>query len=179
MLQIEVKGLDRLVKRLENYAKDLDQKKRDFLERLADIGVNTAIIRFADAEYDGTNDVVVERASWINENTIAVRATGSSVLFIEFGTGVSFPEHPQADEFGYYHGMYGKGQGMNVNGWIYRGEQGTHGMPVAIKDKDGKVLGQKEGIYRTFGNPPARAMYEASKDMRNELLNIAKEVFTP
>ena len=178
MLTIEVKGLDALIKHLKDYQKSLDEKKRDFLERLAQIGVNVAMVRFADAEYDGVNDVVVERPSWVNDNTIAIKANGSSVLFIEFGTGVSFPEHPQADEFGYYHGMYGKGKGMNINGWIYKGEQGTHGMPVAIKDKDGRVIGTKDGLWRTFGNPPARAMYEASKEMRNQILDIAKEVFT-
>ena len=172
MFRIEVKGLDGLTRQLEAYAKSLEQRKRDFLERLADIGVNTALIRFADAEYDGTNDVVVEQASWINENTIAVNATGSSILFIEFGAGFSFPEHPQADEFGYYHGMYGKGQGMNPKGWIYKGEQGTHGMPV--RGKGGTL---KDGVYRTFGNPPARAMYEASKEMRENIIKIAREVF--
>nr|DAM07872.1 MAG TPA: hypothetical protein [Caudoviricetes sp.] len=29
----------------------------------------------------------------------------------------------------------------------------------------------------THGNPPARAMYEASKAMREEIKKIAKEVF--
>lgn len=178
MFQIQVDGLDAVIRRLENLVDSLETKKKDFLQRLADIGVDTASVLFKNAEYDGDNDVKVAPPTWIDDNTIAVQASGNSVLFIEFGTGVSFPEHPQADEFGYYHGMYGKGKGMNVKGWIYEGKQGTHGMPVAIKDKEGRVIGLKDGVWRTFGNPPARAMYEASKEMRRQMLDIAREVFT-
>jgi len=173
MFQIEVKGLDRLVKRLENYANDLESKKKTFLEKLGEIGVTAAKFRFADAEYAGFNDVAVE-PTWIDDNTLAVMAVGSSVLFIEFGTGIRYEEHPMADEFGYHHGTYGQGKGANPKGWVYKGVQGNAGIPVT--DRSGRV---KDGVYRTFGNPPARAMYEASKDMRNKLLDIAKEVFTP
>lgn len=177
MFRIEVKGLDKLTRQLEAYAKSLEQKKRTFLERLADIGVNTALVRFLDAQYDGTNDVVVERASWVDTNTIAINATGSSVLFIEFGAGINYPEHPMSDEFGFRHGTYGQGKGANPKGWVYKGEKGTNGMELLIRDKQGNVTGVKEGVYRTLGNPPARAMYEASKEMRENIIKIAREVF--
>lgn len=177
MFQIEVKGLDNLIRKLEKYADSLEMRKKRFLERLADIGVEVASVRFYDAQYDGSNDVTVERASWVDSNTIAVKATGSSILFIEFGAGIKYPEHPQSGDFGFKHGIYGQGKGANPKGWVYKGEKGTNGMEILIHDKQGKVVGVKSGVYRTFGNPPARAMYEASKEMRENIIKIAREVF--
>lgn len=171
-MKVEINGIDALIKKLEAKRDSLEEKKRLFMERLAQIGFNTAYIGFSNAEYDGTNDVVVTAPEWVNADTIAVKANGSSILFIEFGSGIRFPEHPLSDEFGYQHGTYGKGQGANPKGWVYKGDPGTGGMPIT--DRQGKV---KDGVYRTFGNPPARAMYEAGKQMRENMLKIAAEVF--
>lgn len=175
-MQIEITGIDSLIRRLENMKSNLETKQRTFLERLAEIGMNTAQIRFKKANYDGNNDVSVG-VEWQDENTLAVKASGTSVLFIEFGAGISFPEHPLADQYGYHHGTYGQGKGANRKGWIYKGERGTGGMDVLIRDKNGHVVGTKPGVYRTFGNEPARAMYAAGKQMRENIKQIATEVF--
>lgn len=113
--------------------------------------------------YAGTNDVVISVEP--TATGYKVVATGQAVLFIEFGTGILNPEHPQSSEFGFSHGTYGKGKGANEKGWIYVGEQGNAGQPI------------REGVYRTYGNPPAKAMYYAAKDMKAEIYTIAKEVF--
>jgi hypothetical protein len=86
-------------------------------------------------------------------------------LFIEFGTGVANPELVEPSGLTYIHGTYGKLKGLNPNGWIYVGEQGNAGQPIA------------DGVYKTKGNPPARAMYDASKDMRAEITRIFREEF--
>lgn len=162
-VSIKVHNLDKVVSRLQKYRNEFPNKINIFLERLAVIGATRARVDFTRAMYAGKNDVEISVDKV--KNGYRVNARGQAVLFIEFGTGVINPEHPLSSEFGYAHGTYGQGKGSNPNGWVYIGEQGNAGQPI------------KEGVYRTMGNPPARAMYNASKDVRKEIYNIAKEVF--
>ena len=159
MFQIEVKGLDALTRKLEAYANSLESKKRTFIERIAQIGFSYADIAFSEAAYDGDKDVTVHEPQWVDENTISVVADGKSVLFIEFGAGLIGGGHELAGQFGYGPGTWSDGPGGkhhwdDPRGWYY-----GHGQ-------------------KSYGNRPARAMYEASKEMRKQLLDIAKEVFT-
>ena len=158
-----VKNVDKVVKRLNDYSKNLNNRINLFLEKLCVLGAYRARVDFTNAMYAGDNDVSVsvEKTS----TGYKVVAKGQAVLFIEFGTGVINPEHPQSDEFGFQHGTYGSGKGANEKGWVYVGEQGNAGRPI------------RDGVYRTYGNPPAKAMYNASKDMRADIFKIAKEVF--
>lgn len=162
-MNITVLNLDKVISRIENYRKELNDKVNRLLERLSVLGAYRARVLFTNAMYAGHNDVEVSVET--TTTGYKVVATGSVVLFIEFGTGISNPEHPQSSEFGFSHGTYGKGKGANENGWVYVGEQGNAGQPI------------KNGVYRTYGNPPAKAMYNAAKDMKAEIYNIAKEVF--
>lgn len=169
MIKVRAAGIDSVIRHLEEKRKALqDEKLRRFLEKLAQIGIETADVKFRNAEYDGTNDVVVSPApEWVNENTLTISASGTTVLFIEFGTGVHYAEqHPKADEFGFVRGGYGKGQGKKEH-WGYYGEPGTHGVPK----RDGAVI-------ITQGNPPARAMYDAGKEIRQRIADTAREVFS-
>lgn len=164
-MRITIKGIEDVQKRIASYQNELPERIDRMLERLATIGATEARINFSAAMYAGKNDVEVEVVP-VSKTKYQVKASGESVMFIEFGTGILNPEHPQSAEFGFQHGTYGKGKGANPNGWVYVGEQGNAGQPV------------REGVYRTFGNPPARAMYDAAKEMRSEIYNIAREMFS-
>lgn len=160
-------GLDKVIKRLDKLADELSNYKI-LLEKLAEIGVDVAQAKFTRATYDGTNDVKVH-SEWINDNTIQVIANGHAVTFIEFGTGVTYSEqHPLASEMGAIRGSYGKGKGRRSS-WTYYGVKGTNGRFIRSSDKG--------DVYRTHGNPPARAMYLASKEIKQKILDICKEVF--
>ena len=99
-------------------------------------------------------------------NTRAINASGESILFIEFGTGVYNPvTHPKADELGMIRGAYGKGYGQNYT-WYYRGDPGTNGEDLG------------NGRIRTHGNNANRCMWDASEEMRRRIYDIAKEVFS-
>lgn len=154
-------NVDQVIAGLRRY--DIQSKIKALLDRLSYIGAFRARVDFTSALYAGENDVEVSVEP--KENGFEIVATGQAVLFIEFGTGIKNPEHPQGSEFGYIHGTYGQGKGANENGWTYYGVQGNAGKPV------------REGVYRTLGNPPARAMYNSAKEMRNEIYRIAREVF--
>lgn len=151
---------DTVIAQLKRYRNGIGTKIHAFIERLGTIGVDTAAVKYRTAQYDGGNDVEVT-VEWVNENTLRVVASGESVLFIEFGSGLIGYGHPQAGDFGYGPGTYsdneslgGKHHWADPNGWYYAHDQKSH------------------------GNPPSRAMYEAGKEMRSRIVEIAREVFT-
>lgn len=152
------KSIDDAIQMVKQYKRDFEQKESEFLRRLAEIGVRVAQSGFATADYDGVNDVVVsmERTS----NGYSVVASGKTVGFIEFGTGVKYPEWDNAgmDYTPPKHGTYGKGQGKNPHGWWFKqndGGRATH----------------------TYGNTPAEAMRTARDEMVENVIRIAREVW--
>lgn len=160
-MRVEVAGIEQVIEHLSRYRTTLEQKKRIFMERLAGIGVQTANTIFSTAQYDGPRDVTVPPAMWVDDRILRIVATGHTALFIEFGAGPGGVGHEMAGVLGYGPGTWsddptkgGKGQWNNPEGWIYQ-----HDAP------------------RSHGNPPARAMYQAGKDMHLEVLTIAREVF--
>lgn len=162
-MKIEIQNIDKVISQIKAYRKDLKSKINLLLERLSTLGAYRARVEFTNAMYAGDNDVQVSVET--TSTGYKVVANGAAVLFIEFGTGIINPEHPQSSEFNFTHGQYGSGKGANEKGWVYVGEQGNAGQTI------------KEGVYHTYGNPPAKAMYNASKDMKSEITRIAREAF--
>lgn len=152
------KSIENAEKIVRQYKKDFEVKEAEFVRRLAEIGVSVASAGFATADYDGVNDVVVSMEK--TATGYKVVASGKTVGFIEFGTGVKYPEWDGVD-VGYTpppHGSYGKGQGKNPHGWWF-------------KQSDGAVA------RHTYGNQPAEAMLTARKQMIEQVTAIAREVW--
>lgn len=151
-----------------NEVKKLRAKVEKYPEHLLSVIVEDASRKaqegFSAATYTGVNDVRVSTSVIGNEGKVI--ATGESVAFIEFGTGVAYEEHPYGSSMGLTHGSYGKGKGANPKGWVYKGEPGN----AYTKEV-------RDGVYWTKGQPPARAMYEAGKYIKDEAGRIAKEVW--
>lgn len=170
-IRVSVSGADRFISRLKSYQKSLKNKQKKLLERLAEIGIDVASAKFSTAQYDGENDVIVGKVpQWSGEDKLIISATGNSITFIEFGTGVHFTEqHPKAVDFGYTRGGYGHHLGL-LDSWRYKGVRGSNGEPITEGSHAGEII--------THGNPPARAMYDAGKEMRNKIVEIAREVFS-
>lgn len=152
-------GIKQAQKQLAEYKAALKSRLEIFVKRLCEEGVDVARVRFDSAAYDGENDVTVDFNQRGTKAT--VYAAGKAVAFIEFGTGVSYAEHPSGM---FAHGTYGKGKGKNPNGWTYKGKQGTSGKLV------------RDGVYRTKGNPPAMAMWSATEEMAMKVTTIWYEV---
>ena len=163
------RGIDTLLREIESYAVWLKERSQVLLDRLAQAGFEVASARFAKAAYDGTNDASVSLETR-SEGVRAVVAVGASVLFIEFGTGVTYPDnHPQAAELGMKRGEYGQGHGKQSS-WGYYGDPGTNGV-VKMK-KDGST------VVITHGNPANMPMYETVKELEAMLPELVKEVFS-
>lgn len=168
-VSLSQRGIDTLLREIESYTVWLKERSQVLLDRLAQAGFEVASARFAKAAYDGTNDASVSMETR-SEGVRAVVAVGASVLFIEFGTGVTYPDnHPQAAELGMKRGEYGQGHGKQSS-WGYYGDPGTNGV-VKMK-KDGST------VVITHGNPANMPMYETVKELEAMFPDLVKEVFS-
>lgn len=168
VIRLSLNDVDRAVREIEDYHDSLDSRVKELIERLGAIGVRGAKLRFAHARYDGDNDVVVDEPIWLDENTLAVKASGSAILFIEFGAGIHNATHPLAEKLNIMpHGTYGKRQGMKTS-WTYYGS-------AANAKAGGREV--RNGVIRTRGNDASRSMYDTAKEMRDRVREIAIEVF--
>lgn len=166
---LSIPAYDSLIRKVEDLGNWQSDRAIVFADRLAQEGLEIASVKFSQAVYDGTNDVSVTVEPRGN-NVRAVVATGVATLFIEFGTGVTYPDdHPEAEELGMKRGEYGQGHGKQ-HSWGYYGDPGTNGV---LKEK-------KNGgfVVITHGNPANMPMYETVKELQDRLTEIAKEVFS-
>ena len=169
-VSLSTTSINKAIREVEQYKKELLEKEKRLLEGLANIGVKEASIRFTTAMYDGVNDVTVTLDTANNGYAIVAKSESDPpvVAFIEFGTGVyhnSGEPYPIPRPEGIVGiGEYGQGKGKR-RAWFYKGEAGTNG---EVK---------KNGVIKTRGNPAAMPMWYASEEMRNAVLQIAREVF--
>ena len=168
-LELNIKSIDKAIKELENYEKWLVDKTKEFLKALGDEGVQIANVNFAKAVYDGTNDVtcsVEERG----DNQIAVVAVGNATLFIEFGTGVRYPDtHPESAHHSMIRGEYGHKLGRLEKGWRYRGDPGSNGEVI--------TQGKHAGEVHTYGNPANMCLYMTVRELEEKFEEIARRVY--
>ena len=155
---LNTRSLDAAIREVKAYKRWAQQKTQELTRRLAEIGAAEARVRFAGAQYDGTNDAAVSVEAITNGYKIV--AEGGSVFFIEFGAGVfyngtePYPEPRPAGVVGI--GEYGQGKGKR-KAWGFYDESGE--------------------LVITHGTPAAMPMLHAGRTMRQEVERIAREVF--
>ena len=161
-------GLRDAERQIQEYKTTLNQKAHELARALADKGLDVTKVRFANAEYAGSNDVscCVEQ----NGNTCTIIAEGKAVAFIEFGTGAHHNGYGGELPPGVgAHGSYGKGQGANRR-WYYYGDPGNAGTYVD------NVPGKGQLNY-TSGNDAAMAMWGAVEEMASQVEATWREVW--
>ena len=155
-IDLSASGIKELQSGLEDRQKWLSQKSEELCKRLADMGAVKASLNFSRAIYTGEEDheITVEPI----DGGYSVRASGETVLFVEFGTGLIGYGHPE--DHGMTPGSYpGEGHWNDPNGWwIPRSKNNGHSL-------------------HTYGNPPNMPMYNAVKELELELARVVKEVF--
>lgn len=150
-------SIDSAIKQVNEYKKDFLAKEKLFVKRLGEIGVSVASTGFDLADYDGIKDVRV-RLEWRGTKAVVI-AEGQTVGFIEFGTGIRYPEWNN-NGMKYTppkHGTYGKKHGARPKGWYFKPGEGA--------------------VQHTFGNHPAEAMRTARDEMIEKVIRIAREVY--
>ena len=150
----DLASIDAAIEQLEEYRQDLKRKANEIAEKLSRYGLTLAEASFAGAAYDGNKDIRVTRDPI--KNGYRITASGMTVLFVEFGAGITYGGgHPEDGKWGMGPGTYpeGKGHWNQPYGWWIPG--GEH----------------------TYGNPPSMTMYNTEKDLIREIESVAKEVF--
>lgn len=164
-MTIELIGIRKMVRSLENYQIDFLAKINKLLKRLGEAGKNIVAVEFSTAIYNHIGGTEPPKLSYrITGDTLTIYAEKEGIVFIEFGAGISYPDIHPVPHPG--RGTYGKGHG-NQKTWGY---YGTEGGFAVIETKNGEV-------HLTHGTPANMKMYRASKYIEGEIVNLCKEVF--
>ena len=171
--ELSVKGINNLIKELEQYKKDFNRKVEEFIRKLADIGISVIDENMAKARYTIDADGIQSGADTAHTSTLKINSVGntinadlvvegSEILFIEFGSGVYYnappgqSTHPKGEEFGFVIGSYGKGHGVQKV-WGYYDDN--------------------EKLVLTHGVEATMPLYKASMEMARNVYKVAKAVF--
>lgn len=156
--------IDNVIEKLKTFS---------IVEDVIQAGVNEATTQFSSPslKYAGNNDVLItsDVTSEDFNQKGTVTASGESVTFIEFGTGVSNEGSEYASEHNVpVHGTYGKGQGQH-KGWVYPASNGLGTTGTLVKNR--------EDLVYTTGNPANRCMYHTQEVMKDKIDKSIKEFF--
>lgn len=153
------KSVEAAIRYIRNLRKDINEKRKVFIEKLANVGLAVAQVRFVGGESLGNGNVVVTTEP--TKNGFKVVASGEDVCFIEFGTGVyaGLGYEGNTGEVPVFPGSWSQsenGEGRFVPGiheyWYYAGN-------------------------KVEGTVPQKGMYFAAKEIRRAVERIAKDVF--
>ena len=165
-VQLSIRGINKAIKEIEDYRKEIDRKTQELVIRLANEGVqvaNTALMSTVGDSTEGTIGLKVDNRGDII--SAVVYLSGKDALFIEFGAGIAYntgAEHPLAAQFGYGPGTYPSkhppNKGINPGRWVYG------------HDDDGKPLW-------SIGTQASMPIYKAAENARNTAIKTALEIF--
>ena len=143
---------------LQGYQLWLREKAEALAFELTARGLDDVAIGFERAYYVGPRDDIICDVEDRGDGVYAIVVNGVTAVIIEFGAGVTRGGgHELAGKFGFGPGTFpGQTHAMDPNGWY---------------------LPKSKGGGHTDGNPPSRTMFQEAKDLREQLADIAREVF--
>lgn len=167
-ISLSEKDIDRAIKELEQYKREIIRKtellRTRIAERIANLaqsGFNGAVVDDLTDGSGGARKADVRVSIDERENVSVIIAAGEDAVWVEFGAGVFHngstggSPHPKGSELGFTIGGYGKGMGKRQTWGFY---------------EDGE-------LRLTHGTPAVMPMYNALKTVCEEITSIAKEVF--
>lgn len=167
-MRLDPKSIDKAIRQLEQYEDQLQDRAEEIVRILSLRGYDVAYGIMSGNVYSGEtlgSLTIVEESPTRH----VLMASSKALLFFEFGAGVQGVGHPLAGELGMGAGTYpGQTHAFDPDGWWYP----TDDPGLIIRySKDG------QGFGHSYGNPPRMPMYMAAKTVKDELLDVAKEVF--
>lgn len=158
MIKYEIEGAESLLKLLKQKTRVYKLYKRRILRNASKLG-----LKITQDKWFGIDDEVNITLSMTN-NGFIITASGTQVLFLEFGAGKTYAstKHPLADKFKYGPGTYNEDSDnwKNPDGWYYYSDDPTKVM--AFNMSTGR------GIAHTYGNVAWAASYKSALIMREE-----------
>ena len=160
-------SVDDAIKFFKNYKQDQQKKTEQLMTQIANEISKLALSNFMacfvdDTVSGGPSSAQVTLSVEKAKDLVLVVANGEDAVFCEFGAGVYYngssgsSPHPKGAELGMTIGSYGKGFGSRKV-WGYYDENNS--------------------LVLTRGTPAAMPMYNAMKDVCDQIYSIAREVF--
>lgn len=168
VISVDGKGVDEMLKGVQEYRKWLVRKTDELAKRLADKGYEFSYQVLSNHVYSGQTlaSLTVER---VGPARYVVKAESEAILFLEFGAGVIGYGHPEPQ--GYGPGTYpGQTHALDPNGWWF--ETDDPNLAIRTSKKTGKMYGH------SYGTPAYMPMYSSVKALEMEFKAIAQEVFS-
>lgn len=152
---LDPESIDNAIREIERYKNSLQGKVEEILSQLAVMGMEVV-----DYAYGG-NDEEYEISCIVNGNNAMIIAEGSEVVFLEFGTGVYTEDHTYEMET----------EGLPP---IFAGSYSqTEGMGHFRAGHEYWYYNHKKYV----GSIPMRGFYMASKEIKEQAVNMAIKVF--
>ena len=170
-INLSSQDINNLINKLQNFQKEIGEADTKIVKELSEYGLKEIQQNYANTPYTDGNDDVSFFVTGTNKKK-KIGATGSQVLYDEFGTGTEGENapHPKKGEFGLNPYNSGKTIRQNNNS---NGEATSKGIPVGGLYWTYMLNGEK--IY-TQGIPAGKQVYNAKKAIENEKKNIIKKV---
>ena len=170
-----------IIAKLNSMALSAKKLSTEAVSTLAERGAEVADAGFQSAlsGYVGDRNVVVTHE--VNGNKATITATGQAVQFLEFGSGVTYnsPRDYPNDLYSTPPSVVGIGEYGLGRGKKPRWAVSTKTHPEVVGGEP--IISRKTGKAHPYsvwskGNPPARAMYAADKEIRKMVPQLMKEV---
>lgn len=145
-----------------NLKEKISKKLPEFVEELAEIGIQVIKIKVQEAigADDKNVDIHTELRQGKSKASLTIHVSGKETLFIEYGAGIRFNNgnvHPWAHKYGYGVGTYpNQKHAFDPNGWYYR--------------KGGN-------LHHSYGTMATMPVYNAYMTMIDKVDEVAKRVF--
>ena len=163
---LDPQSVEKAIKELNDYKKYVETQTVELVKRLITMGVSIARVKLVEygAYYSGELYDSIQGYYSSSTNTGYVRVTSEHAAFIEFGTGPLGAATPHPNGNG----------GYKSEGWFTKAD----GKPMdAIYGWKPYVLENGDVIYYTEGQPSKPFMYYTAKQLEQEYVRVAKEVF--
>lgn len=149
-MKTELLGLNKCLKHLNKLRSNVDIMASEIIKELAKIGKRDAKWNFSKAQYDGDSRVEVDIYP-DGKLKLKLCATGSAVVYIEFGAGITYIEqallHPQRDTISPPINSIGSTQkSSSGKHWFYRGKSGKNPTDEHIGPGDTIRVEEKERL---------------------------------
>lgn len=170
-VELSSKGLNELLKKVNNLKEELDKKNAQIVNQLADYALSEIQTNFSSTDYkDGNEDVSFFKRG--SGNKMSVGTMGSQVLYDEFGTGTAGANDGHEMKGDFPLKPYNSGRTIRTNK-NDTSNATANGIPVGglywtYKDKNG----QKK---YTQGIPAGKQVFNASIALQNKKKQIIKQ----
>lgn len=155
-LDLSTRDINRAIRELQRYKKELNEKVSRLIETLTDYGVDVAKaqVRELGAWYTGELESSITGYFSPTVGVGVIKAGSPYAVYVEFGTGIVGQTSPHPDPKDWQYDINKHGE----DGWIY------------FNERDDRWHWTKGFESRPF-------MYNTARELEKECVRIAREVF--